>query len=54
MSASKTKSFLSHAIVKPVGAGIVAGLADHFVMGNPDLKRCALFGGAVGLGKSQY
>jgi hypothetical protein len=50
MSASKTKSFLSHSIVKPVVAGVAAGLADHFVMGNPDLKRCAMFGGSVGLG----
>lgn len=50
MSASKTKSFLSHAIVKPVVAGISAGAMDHLVMKNPDLKRCALFGGAVGLG----
>ena len=50
MTASKTKSFISHAIVKPVVAGVAAGAMDHFVMGNPDLKRCGLFGGAVGLG----
>ena len=46
MTASKTKSFISHAIVKPVVAGVAAGAMDHFVMGNPDLKRCGQIGRA--------
>ena len=44
------KSLLSHAVVKPVVAGVVAGLADHLIMKNADLKACAMFGGAVGAG----
>lgn len=43
-------TYLSHAVAKPVVAGIVAGLADHFVMKNADVKSCAMFGGAVGAG----
>lgn len=40
-------SYLSHAIVKPVVAGAVAGAIDHFVMKNPDVNSCAMFAGAV-------
>lgn len=43
-------SYFSHAVVKPVVAGAVAGAIDHFVMKNPDVKSCAMFGGAVGAG----
>jgi hypothetical protein len=50
MQPSKTKSFVTHSIAKPVIAGITAGLMDHFVMKNPDLKRCGMFGASVGLG----
>lgn len=44
------KSYLSHAVVKPVVAGITAGLADHFIMNNKNIKSCAYFAGAVGGG----
>ena len=43
-------SYLSHAVVKPVVAGAVAGLADHLLMKNQNIKSCAMFGGAVGAG----
>ena len=44
------KSYLSHAVAKPLFAGISAGLADHFIMQNKDIKSNALFAGAVGGG----
>ena len=44
------KSYLSHAVAKPLFAGITAGLADHLIMGNRNIKSCAMFGGAVGGG----
>ena len=43
-------SYLSHAVVKPLVAGITAGALDHFLMKNTDLKSCAMLGGAVGAG----
>lgn len=46
----KASEFLSHAVAKPVVAGLVAGALDHFVMKNPDIKGCAMFGAAVGAG----
>jgi hypothetical protein len=48
--ASKTKSFISHAIAKPVVAGAAAAAAEYFIMKNQNVKKCAMFGGAVGLG----
>jgi hypothetical protein len=47
---SKTKSFMSHAIAKPVIAGITASAAEHFIMGNQNVKKCLMFGAAVGVG----
>ena len=44
------KSYLTHAIVKPVVAGVTAGALDHFVMGNSNIKSNAMFAGAVGGG----
>lgn len=44
------KSYLSHAVGKPVIAGVAAGLIDHFVMKNSDIKSNAMFGAAVGAG----
>ena len=43
-------SYLTHAVVKPAVAGITAGLADHFIMKNTDIKSNAYFAGAVGGG----
>lgn len=43
-------TYLSHAVAKPLVAGLVAAAADHLVMKNPDIKGCALFGAAVGGG----
>ena len=42
------KSYLSHAVAKPLIAGICAGLGDHYIMGNPHYQLNAQFGGAVG------
>ena len=42
------KSYLSHAVAKPLIAGVVAGLGDHFIMGNPHYQLNAQFAGAVG------
>lgn len=44
------KSYLSHAIAKPLVAGIAAGAADHFLMKNGNIKSNMYFGGAVGAG----
>lgn len=44
------KAVFSNAIVKPVVAGVVAGLADHLIMANADYKSCAMFGASVGAG----
>lgn len=41
------KSYLSHAIAKPLVAGLAAGVADHFLMKNSDIKSNMYFGGAV-------
>lgn len=43
-------SYLSHAVAKPLAAGVVAAALDHFVMKNADVKGCAMFGAAVGGG----
>ena len=40
----------THTILKAVVAGGVAAAADHLVMKNPDLKSCAMFGGATAAG----
>ena len=42
------KSYLSHAVAKPLFAGLAAGLGDHFIMGNPHYQLNAQFAGAVG------
>ena len=44
------QSYLSHAVAKPVFAGLTAAVADHFVMKQPDFKKNALFGASVGGG----
>ena len=43
-------SYLSHAVAKPLVAGITAGVADRFIMKNDDLKSNLMFAGAVGAG----
>ena len=43
-------TYLSHAVAKPLFAGITAGLADRFIMKNPDLTSNMYFAGAVGAG----
>ena len=40
----------THTILKACVAGAVAAGADHLVMKNPDLKSCAMFGGATAAG----
>jgi hypothetical protein len=44
------KSYLSHAVAKPLVAGIVAGMSDHFIMKNTNKTANAYFGLAVGGG----
>lgn len=44
------KSYLSHAVAKPLFAGLSAGLIDHYYMGTTDMKQNLYFGGAVGAG----
>jgi hypothetical protein len=44
------KSYLSHAVAKPLFAGLTAGLIDHYYMGTTDMKQNLYFGGAVGGG----
>jgi hypothetical protein len=44
------KSYLSHAIAKPIFAAMTASILDHYIMCNPDLKSSAYFGAAVGAG----
>ena len=44
------KSYLSHAVAKPLFAGLVAGLGDHYIMQNPHYQLNAQFAGAVGAG----
>ena len=44
------KSYLSHAIAKPLVAGLAAGAADHFLMKNQDIKSNMYFAAAVGGG----
>jgi len=41
------KSYLTHALVKPAVAGVVAAGADHFVLKNTNLKSNAIFGATV-------
>lgn len=43
-------SYLSHAVAKPLAAGVVAGAMDHFLMPAGDIKQSAMFGAAVGGG----
>ena len=43
-------SYLSHAVAKPLFAGLTAAVADHYVMKNANIKGCAMFGAAVGGG----
>jgi hypothetical protein len=43
-------SYLSHAVAKPLVAGVAAGIADHFFMKNTNMKSNAYFGAAVGAG----
>jgi hypothetical protein len=47
---SKTKTIITEAIAKPVISGITAAAAEYFIMGNQNVKKCAMFGGAVGVG----
>jgi hypothetical protein len=44
------KSYLSHAVAKPLFAGLTAGLIDHYYMGTTDMKQNLYFGGSVGAG----
>lgn len=44
------KSYFSHAVVKPVVSGAVAAAADHFIMGDKDVKGNMYFGAAVAAG----
>lgn len=44
------KSYLTHAVAKPLFAGVAASLLDHFVMKNSDIKSNAMFGASVGAG----
>ena len=46
----KIKSILSHAVAKPVVAGLTAGLLDRFLMNNTNTKSNLMFAGAVGAG----
>ena len=43
-------TYLSHAVAKPLFAGLAAAAADHYLMQNPTLKDNAMFGAAVGAG----
>ena len=43
-------TYLSHAVAKPLFAGITAGLADRLIMKNENLKSNLYFAGAVGGG----
>ena len=44
------KSYLSHAIAKPLVVGLAASVADHFLMKNTDIKYNMYFAAAVGGG----
>ena len=44
---SSVKSYFSHTIAKSIVAGGVAAAGDMYIMKNPDMKSCAMFGGAV-------
>lgn len=50
MSKYSAKNVFSHTVIKPVVAGGCAGLLDHLVMKNTDVKSNLMFGGAVGAG----
>ena len=43
-------TYLSHAVAKPLFAGIAAGVADRLIMKNENLESNLLFAGAVGGG----
>ena len=43
-------SYLSHAVAKPLTAGVVAAAIDHFWLKPAEIKQSALFGAAVGAG----
>ena len=43
-------TYLSHAVAKPIFAGITAGIADRLIMKNENLKSNLYFAGAVGGG----
>ena len=43
-------SYLSHAVAKPLAAGVAAGVADHYLFGRGDMQKSAMFGAAVGGG----
>ena len=43
-------TYLSHAVAKPLFAGLAAAAADHYLMQNHTLKDNAMFGAAVGAG----
>ena len=43
-------TYLSHAVAKPLFAGLAAAAADHYLMQNPTLNDNAMFGAAVGAG----
>ena len=44
------KNYLSHAVAKPLFAGLAAAAADHFVLKTTDYKKAAMFGASVGAG----
>jgi hypothetical protein len=55
MTHTTTKSkgvgnYLSHAVAKPVVAGVTAAVADHFFMKNTNINSNVYFGAAVGAG----
>ena len=46
----KASEFLSHAVAKPVVAGLVAGALDQYVLKGGRIEESAMFGAAVGAG----
>ena len=47
MSHPNTKSILSHTLVKPIAAGVIAAGAEYFIMKNQNLTSVGYFGLAV-------
>ena len=43
-------SYLSHAVAKPLAAGVAAGVADFYLLKSGSMERSAYFAGAVGGG----